>query len=131
MKAAFDDAAKNYDADFTFSQTGAAQREIVYNHLLESEKLKSPLSILEINCGTGEDAIWLANHGHSVLATDASEEMIRVAKQKASGLNKLDLQFQQAEFSALNTKYRNIKYKIIVALRTCVVNKLLILLKVG
>ncbi|MFN0036841.1 MAG: SAM-dependent methyltransferase, partial [Saprospiraceae bacterium] len=37
---------------------------------------------LEINCGTGEDAIWMAQQGWQVLATDASAEMVAVAKAK-------------------------------------------------
>ena len=109
----FDVSAPNYDAEFTTSAIGKMQREQVYFALQVNKLVKSKSKILEINCGTGEDAIWLANHGHSVLATDASEEMIRVAKQKASGLNKLDLQFQQAEFSALNTKYSTQKFDLI------------------
>jgi SAM-dependent methyltransferase len=40
--------------------------------------------ILELGCGTGEDAVWLARAGHRVLAIDASEEMIRVARTKAA-----------------------------------------------
>lgn len=109
----FDVSAPNYDAEFTTSAIGKMQRERVYFALQVNDLDKHKGKILEINCGTGEDAIWLANHGHSVLATDASEEMIRVAKQKASGLNKLDLQFQQAEFSALKTKYGTQKFDLI------------------
>lgn len=37
--------------------------------------------VLELNSGTAEDAIWLAKHGHTVLATDVSPGMI--AQQKA------------------------------------------------
>jgi len=39
-------------------------------------------SILELNCGTGADAIAFANLGHNVIATDISESMINVAKSK-------------------------------------------------
>ena len=39
--------------------------------------------ILELGCGTGEDAILLARRGHRVLAIDASAEMIRRARLKA------------------------------------------------
>ncbi len=39
--------------------------------------------ILELGCGTGEDAIWLAERGMRVIATDASEAMLSVARQKA------------------------------------------------
>lgn len=35
-----------------------------------------------MNCGTGEDALWLAHRGVQVLATDASPAMLRVAESK-------------------------------------------------
>ena len=44
---------------------------------------KNNLNILELNCGTGEDAIWFAKKGHKVWATDVSEKMIEEVKNKA------------------------------------------------
>ena len=38
--------------------------------------------MLEINCGTGADALWLAKKAATVLATDISQGMIDVAKNK-------------------------------------------------
>lgn len=85
MKADFDQAAKNYDTYFTHSEIGKLQRKMVYANL--QNKLKSLKKLLEINCGTGEDAIWLAKQGFEVTATDISEEMIAVAQTKSSGEN--------------------------------------------
>ncbi|MDO6596406.1 class I SAM-dependent methyltransferase [Oceanihabitans sp. 2_MG-2023] len=82
MKADFDIAANKYDDIFTFSNIGKAQRNLVFKNVdpyLHSEK---NLSILEINCGTGEDAIQFAKLDHEVHATDISEGMINVAKAK-------------------------------------------------
>jgi HemK-related putative methylase len=45
--------------------------------------LPARASVLELGCGTGEDAVWLAFAGHRVVAIDASAEMIRVARLKA------------------------------------------------
>jgi SAM-dependent methyltransferase len=42
--------------------------------------------ILEMNCGTGEDARWLASQGMKVLATDISRRMIEVARRKLAAL---------------------------------------------
>lgn len=44
--------------------------------------------VLELNSGTGEDAIWLAQQGHTVHATDISVGMQQVLQQKvmAAGL---------------------------------------------
>ena len=40
------------------------------------------MDILELNCGTGEDALFLANKGHRVTATDASDEMLNITNAK-------------------------------------------------
>jgi SAM-dependent methyltransferase len=83
MRNPFDSVALKYDAEFTLSSIGIRQREITRRLLLNSLKSGRKLRILEINCGTGEDAIWLARLGHEVVATDISDEMISVASEKA------------------------------------------------
>ncbi|ELR71216.1 hypothetical protein C900_03020 [Fulvivirga imtechensis AK7] len=83
MTPAFDHIAFNYDQEFTHSSIGALQRQKVWDYLDENLP-EGPLSILELNCGTGEDAIHLAGKGHYVLATDISEEMIKVAASKTT-----------------------------------------------
>ncbi|MEN2977658.1 class I SAM-dependent methyltransferase (plasmid) [Tistrella bauzanensis] len=75
--AAFDPAAADYDRDFTRSLTGAAQRRLVRAHL--DRRLAEPgrsLRVLELTCGTGEDALHMAGLGHQVLATDLSGAML-------------------------------------------------------
>ena len=80
----FDDIAIGYDAEFTDSTIGKIQRGIVQQYL---KKNLSPASeILEINCGTGTDAQFLAQQGHRVTFTDASPNMIAIAKNKTDGL---------------------------------------------
>jgi len=39
-------------------------------------------SVLELNCGTGVDAVWLGQHGVVVVATDAAAEMVAVAQRR-------------------------------------------------
>ncbi|RYY86043.1 MAG: class I SAM-dependent methyltransferase [Chitinophagaceae bacterium] len=41
--------------------------------------------ILELNCGTGEDALYFARAGHKVLATDVSAAMLEELERKANG----------------------------------------------
>ncbi|MBC7696510.1 MAG: class I SAM-dependent methyltransferase [Burkholderiales bacterium] len=77
----FDGYAQTYDEHFTHSLIGIAQRTQVYNQLLKSISFNQK-SVLEINCGTGEDASWLVKQGANVLATDISEGMIDVARNK-------------------------------------------------
>lgn len=97
---AFDDYAAGYDRHFTASAIGRAQRKQVWRALLP--QLKDKMSILEINCGTGEDAIRLASLGHEVLATDQSGAMIRESEAKKAAIAPLPfLQFLQADFMAL------------------------------
>ena len=47
---------------------------IVWDYLEKTFLDNNKLNILELNCGTGEDALWFAKQGHKVLATDLSEK---------------------------------------------------------
>lgn len=49
--------------------------------------VKAHASILELNSGTGEDAIWFAQQGHTVHATDIAEGMQEILKTKVQQLN--------------------------------------------
>lgn len=85
IPAAFDGAAAGYDAEFTDSSVGRAQRRLVWEHLDNVlMQVPSPGDVLEINCGTGEDAVWLARRGCRVVATDISGAMLTVAAGKAA-----------------------------------------------
>lgn len=82
MKAAFDDSADRYDEQFTNSTIGRLQRNKVWTYLEQTFRTGFPAHVLELNCGTGEDAVFFAKHGSQVLATDVSEKMLRVAEHK-------------------------------------------------
>ena len=77
---AFDRIAKDYDQIFTDSLIGRAQRDAVWKVLTRTFRANE--KVLELNCGTGEDAIFLAANGVSVLALDASPQMIARAEQR-------------------------------------------------
>lgn len=72
--AVFDRLAPTYDHEFTDSLIGRAQRQAVWKILLDH--FQPGDNILELNCGTGEDALFLARHNISVFACDASQQMI-------------------------------------------------------
>ena len=74
---AFNAIAHQYDDLFTKSLIGRAQRNAVWNVL--GSVFRSGERVLELNCGTGEDALFLARKGVSVYACDASDRMILVA----------------------------------------------------
>jgi len=78
--AAFDRFAEDYDQKFTDTLIGRAQRDAVWRVLARTCKRDD--RVLELNCGTGEDAIFLAGNGISVLACDASRRMIATAQQR-------------------------------------------------
>jgi ubiquinone/menaquinone biosynthesis C-methylase UbiE len=98
----FDQLAADYDMQFTSTLTGTAQRAATRKHLLKFLRGKSNLRILEINCGTGEDAQWLSMMGHQVTATDASARMIEQANNKNNSGHRL--QFLHSSFSELQQK---------------------------
>lgn len=77
--APFDAIASSYDAQFTETQTGKLQRTVVHDFL---EKI--PFAhVLELNAGTGTDAVWMARRGAAVCCTDVSEAMVTTAREKA------------------------------------------------
>jgi ubiquinone/menaquinone biosynthesis C-methylase UbiE len=87
--ASFDSVAARYDETFTLSKIGQAQRAAVWRELAKA--FRSGQRILEIGCGTGVDACFLAERGVRVLACDPSFRMIEVATHRIqhSGLQGL------------------------------------------
>jgi ubiquinone/menaquinone biosynthesis C-methylase UbiE len=78
--AAFDQLAPAYDARFSASDLGQLLRRGLRRWL---DRAFAPgQSVLELNCGTGEDALYLASRGVRVVATDASAAMLTVAQAK-------------------------------------------------
>jgi len=77
------------------------KRDRVRQHILQYARPGS--SMLELNCGSGEDALFFARHGFDVHATDISPGMIDVLKEKifASGLSK-KIRFEQCSFTSLD-----------------------------
>ncbi|WAC03770.1 class I SAM-dependent methyltransferase [Lacinutrix neustonica] len=98
MKADFDIASRTYDSVFTFSNIGKAQRDLVFKYINPLLKQGKKLSILELNCGTGADAIEFGALGHKVIATDLSKGMIETAIAKPHRQN---VTFQQQDINTL------------------------------
>lgn len=106
-EAPFDSIAKDYDRDFTNSLIGRMQRSRV-RHFVKKTIGKQKISVLEINCGTGEDAIWFQANGHSIIATDISRTMINVAKKKTP-----DIDFRACGFNELAQTFEGQKFDLI------------------
>lgn len=92
MEEEFDHVAQSYDVSFTDTVVGKAQRGTVYRLLEDSIENWEDLNVLELNCGTGEDAIYIAEKGAKILATDISSEMVSVTESKTSYLPKVKSQ---------------------------------------
>lgn len=87
MSAHFDEAAEQYDSAFTNTFAGKGQRHRVWKFLKKRlATFPYKLHVLELNCGTGEDACFLTSEGHGVWATDISPKMIARAKAKAESI---------------------------------------------
>lgn len=78
---AFDEVAATYDATFGLSPSGRLFRFRVAERLMSA--LKPQSQVLDIGCGTGEDALWLARLGYVVHGIDASPAMVGAAAAKA------------------------------------------------
>lgn len=104
--ASFDVYAPDYDRHFSHSYIGKAQRNQVW------EELKNIITIgneiLELNCGTGEDAIYLHSLGATVTATDASSKMIKTARQKTD-----KIRFQTVAFEDVYDTFKTQKFDAI------------------
>jgi ubiquinone/menaquinone biosynthesis C-methylase UbiE len=108
--AYFDAVALQYDNDFSQSEIGTRMRNIVWNMLADSMDHARPLDILEINCGTGEDAVRLSNNGHNIIATDVSGEMINVARSKAI---KDNLKFEVCSYLDVGERFRGWQFDLV------------------
>jgi ubiquinone/menaquinone biosynthesis C-methylase UbiE len=96
-RAPFDAVAESYDQGFTFSKIGQAQRLVVWREL--ERTFHAGDRVLEIGCGTGVDACFLAEHGVKVVACDSSPAMIQVAARRVreTGVDTVDLRLLAAE----------------------------------
>ncbi len=84
MSAYFDALAPDYDADFTATPLARALRGRVWARL--DQLFPAGSQVLELACGTGEDARHLAARGARVVATDQSPAMLALARAKTATL---------------------------------------------
>lgn len=99
-RESFNKIAGDFDRQDRANEILQWMRGIVYEIYLEN--IKPGSSVLELNSGTGLDAVYLAGKGMRVFATDISDEMLshlqmNAAKEIAEG----KIEFQQADFSGI------------------------------
>lgn len=111
-KEAFNKAATDYDLSFTHTAIGTMQRNRVW-HYLEKTLENRKAELLEINCGTGEDALWLAQKCYSVTATDVAGSMITVAESKRLIAGIKNVKFKTLDFFKLHKNLSAQQYDFI------------------
>lgn len=90
---AFDGIANEYDSIFTDTVIGRLQRDAVWRKA--AQVFRRGDRVLELNCGTGEDALFMARNGVSVCACDASAGMIERGRARmAAGLPSAQVEFR-------------------------------------
>ncbi|RMG31208.1 MAG: class I SAM-dependent methyltransferase [Methanobacteriota archaeon] len=77
---AFSSKGAEYERESLHNPIVRFTRRQVYSHILRLRK--PPAKILEINAGSGFDALNLARMGYSVLATDSAPGMVDMIKSK-------------------------------------------------
>lgn len=80
VSAAFDRIAGRYDDLWTNTGNGRLQREAVWR--FTDRLFAAGDHILDLGCGTGEDALHLSERGVRVSAIDASSAMVDIARRR-------------------------------------------------
>jgi ubiquinone/menaquinone biosynthesis C-methylase UbiE len=88
--AAFDRIASRYDELWTCSPVGRLQREAVWRRL--DKLFNDGDALLDLGCGTGEDAVHFMHRGMSVRAVDASPGMVRIARSRGVDASVLEIE---------------------------------------
>jgi len=98
---AFSKQSKIFDRIYGKDAIIQYKRKRVREHIM---RLALPQGcMLELNCGSGEDAIFFAKMGFSIHATDISEGMLHVLKNKMKGcLNTARISSEQCSFTELD-----------------------------
>jgi ubiquinone/menaquinone biosynthesis C-methylase UbiE len=110
--AAFTLQSKNFDELYSTNKIVHYKRQRVRDHL---QQYISPGNfILELNSGTGQDAIWLAQQGCTIHATDISTGMQEVLQQKIKneGLDNF-ISYELCSFTALKNLQQKGPYDVI------------------
>ena len=94
------DHIASFDSLFTKSVIGQLQRKQVWRYLHHITPELSGLEILELNCGSNEDTILFSERGVNLVATDISEETLKLTTVRANQFsmqNRISAQYLDPE----------------------------------
>jgi len=113
MTKEFDFTADDYDNNFTYTKVGRAQRTLVHRFLEKELSIFQQSKVLELNCGTGEDALWMGQllNTEEIIATDVSTRMLDLAKLK--NVNHPKISFQIEDAANLSSVIKQKKFDVI------------------
>jgi ubiquinone/menaquinone biosynthesis C-methylase UbiE len=95
---AFDSLARQYDELFGDNAIIERLRKKLYSTI--DFLVRPPAHILDINCGTGTDGLYLAGKGFTVVGVDLSARMIAEAARKSRGFP--NARFVEGSYEDLN-----------------------------
>src|ERR1700726_2598075 len=78
MTSPFDALAPSYNAMWTDTPRGREQRAAVWREI--DGLFRAGDRVLDLGCGTGDDALHLMSQGIGVIGIDASRQMVEVAR---------------------------------------------------
>lgn len=95
------ESAALYDDFFLKGKGETTKTNQLILHYLQANNVNS---LLDMSCGTGAQAIFLAKAGYQITASDINQGMLDVAQRKSSGI---DITFHQADMTnvSLGKKY--------------------------
>jgi SAM-dependent methyltransferase len=93
MTSPFDLLAANYQRLWSETPSGRSQRAQVWSHL--DPLLQPGDTILDLGCGTGDDAVHFMARGVRAIGMDASARMVECAR--ARGIEALELAFEDLD----------------------------------
>ncbi len=111
VNKAFSKQSLNYDREDADNDILRWMRKLVRNHV--SEYLKKGDKILELNAGTGLDALYFVRQGYQVHATDLSDGMVKAIEEKIER-HQLAARFscEQCSYTELN-KIKNRRFEYV------------------
>lgn len=90
VRDAYDELAATYDTDFTESVIGRLQRDALWRGF--EGLFGRGQRLLDLGCGTGEDALYFARQGISVHGVDVSPAMIEIADRRTEQEDRISVE---------------------------------------